>query len=657
MTPVTEDNLPTIQSIALNVDCEASKRLRDYILDFDMFFNNLPHFHSSCLCKLKYKLQSIRKKRKCEEVTDFSLCIFCQEHKCETLSHFADQGFASFLNDLNNLNDDMIENLNKFFNFERVKTLVDVESSKEEFSPNKFKTHKCCRQRFRVKMYRRKISHKTSSSEPENTEVNVETTTNEDIFELLAKRKKKNEELEQRKKRKMLPEPNEFNYETKCVLCGVKEGRNRGKFRSIKDINIQKTIDSANKREHSDIIKILNHGIDFKIGLLCHYKCFLNYNKYKPKKGVRDGYEMAFRAVITEIENPMFKDGKVFSLVKLREMFLTILMEYKIESTRNLNAFSNKIKEYYTFDNKCRVNIILYPDYFIYSNHLSESEVTPQINELKKEQFSKDLADSNKDTLFEVESNKDSENNEKKKKWRFLCTQCGYKCLKKGALKKHLKKHEVKNIEGIALPKPVMCDICGKMVKSQKSLKVHLLSHSGETYPCPQCEKIYKSKYALRHHALTHTGVKNVECPDCGKKYFAKKQLSNHISKVHRGKQFLCTTCGKSFKSNDLLKEHSNKHTGIRPFICKECGKGFKFRGNLRTHVLAHDGKKPQMCSICNFGCYTKDNLKIHMAQHTDNKEFMYSSTVKTNEKSISEKDIHIDDRISNIKYQTYFPL
>ncbi|CAL4066531.1 unnamed protein product, partial [Meganyctiphanes norvegica] len=109
-----------------------------------------------------------------------------------------------------------------------------------------------------------------------------------------------------------------------------------------------------------------------------------------------------------------------------------------------------------------------------------------------------------------------------KKKWRFSCTECGYKCVKKSTLKKHSKKHEMRSIEEIVLSKQVMCELCGKMVKSKNSLKVHMQSHSGEKFPCSHCEKVYNSKYSLNDHARIHTGEKNKECPDCGKKFLEK---------------------------------------------------------------------------------------------------------------------------------------
>merc|ERR1712179_98602 len=152
-------------SIVLNVEDDVCKRLNDYIFDIDLFLNNLPQYHPNCLSKYKSRLQSFRKKRKGLIETDFSLCIFCQEHKVELLNNFSDQGFVTFLQDLNTLDDEMIEKLSECFNFDRIRKLVEVESVKEEFSPNKFKIHKICRHRFRMS-YRRKKNLKTSLLNP-----------------------------------------------------------------------------------------------------------------------------------------------------------------------------------------------------------------------------------------------------------------------------------------------------------------------------------------------------------------------------------------------------------------------------------------------------------------------------------------------------------
>ncbi|CAL4076347.1 unnamed protein product, partial [Meganyctiphanes norvegica] len=197
---------------------------------------------------------------------------------------------------------------------------------------------------------------------------------------------------------------------------------------------------------------------------------------------------MAFSALIAEIEGPMFRNGKVFSLDHLKEIFLKSLMEFKIESNLKMRPFINKIQMYYTFNDKCKVNVIPYPDYFVYSNHLNELQVAPQINKLRRDKEN----ECNRNSKFHEEVGE--ENGEIKTKLRFSCTECGYKCNKKSSIKNHIKKHELGSIEKIVLSKEFMCDICGKMLKSQKSLQVHLNTHSGEKYSCSKCDKILHSK-------------------------------------------------------------------------------------------------------------------------------------------------------------------
>ncbi|CAL4096808.1 unnamed protein product, partial [Meganyctiphanes norvegica] len=666
LTYVTEDNLEVIQSIVLNVDCESSNRLKDYILDTDMFLNNLPQYHTDCQKRLKDTLKRLRNKRKLSNETDLLLCIFCQEHRSRILNNFTKKGFTSLRHELDNMDDEMRERLQKHFNLDRVKNIVATESAKEEFSPKTFKLHNCCRSQFRIKDRTRKSlksltsepekSLNTLSSEPENMEENVEITPDEEIFELLAKRKRRKEEEELRKERKELPEPNEFDYRRKCVLCGTSI-HHRGKFKTIRDIAIQKTKESADKKQHSDIVKILEHAGDVGMAVLCHHKCYGYYNYSKEpyaKKGTFDLYETAFKPVVERMEEPMFRHGKVISLLELREIFIQNLKIFNIETEQKMSQFAQRVKAYYTFK-KCRVKCLMYPDYFIYSNHLSEAQVAPQIFRMRKERENEGSEQVNTE-----DSNKDSSNIKPKKKWRFACTECGYKCYKKNSFQNHIKKHELKSIEEIVLAKQEMCEVCGKMLKNKMCLKIHLRMHSGEKFSCSQCDRAYYSKSALSSHELMHTGERNVECPECGKKFFAELHVKRHIKKVHgtSDKEYLCSVCGKSLRTKEKLKEHMRKHSDDRPFVCKECGKGFKYSSNLRTHLLAHEGKKPQMCSICSFGCMTKANLKLHMAKHTGNYEqMMVSSNEEENEKNVSIKYLNLDEDIQNIKVQTYFPL
>ncbi|CAL4063497.1 unnamed protein product [Meganyctiphanes norvegica] len=650
ITHVTENNITAIQNFVLNVDCESSTRLKEYIFDIDMFLNNLPFYHKSCQSRLYSRLQSFRKKRKNSDETDFSLCIFCQEHRLKPANKLSEKAFATLLKDYNKLDDEMIEKLKKCFNFDRVKNIVELESGEEEFSPDKLKMHQFCRHKL-VNKYRPRKRQKTSTSIPENEEENCEITPDEETLELLAKRNKR---IEVEKQRKELPEPNEFNYIRKCVLCGT-SSTSKGKYKSLCGTTIQKTRKLADENNHSDIIKILEHGVDHAIKLLVHSKCLLNYNYntfYHETSGKKEHFEKAFRTVLSEIEEPMFRNGKVFCLVELKEKFLSKLLEFNIKGAQRMKEFVKRIKKYYKFSGKCRVNVIPYPVYCMHSIYLTELYVSRQIEQIKKGKDNQN-EDGSQSLVQGVDDLGDSSTKKSKLKnnKRFSCPECKYKCCYETSLKKHIKKHSLGTVESL-ISKEIMCDFCGKILKNKQSMKVHMRMHSGENYPCSQCDRTYLSISALNSHALIHSGEKNVECPDCGAKFFAKIYLNKHISVVHGDKRFLCPVCGKSYKTKQSLKEHSVKHTDERPYVCKECGKTFKYPKNLKTHKLAHEGKKPYMCSLCSFGCYTKANLKLHMTKHTGMKEqFMCSSSDSMNEKC-SEKYT-----IPNEESQTYFPL
>lgn len=635
----------------------------------------------------------LRKKKKDSEETDSSLCILCQENRMESLKKLTSIGTESLQNDLSKHDDEKIEKLDDFFNFDRIKNLMEVESakiqeidsSKEEIPSDQYKMHKKCRMKFMVKNRPRKHG-RPRKQDQENLEDNGENSADEDIYELLAQREKKNEEEKMKKQRKILPEPEEFSFKKKCVFCGTTNNVHKGKYvRAIKEDKMQKLIDNAEKNQDLDIKKILEHGVNFGVKLQSHEKCYNYYYYGKPqrvKKGTREHYDKSFKAVITEIEDPMFKDGKVFGLHELREKFLNNLSEFEIESDMKMCTFANRLKTYYTFDNKCKVIVIPHPDNFIHSKYVSESQIAPQIDELTKsrsnesmEEGAEDLAgskitvnfDGNKKWRYSCNKcafkcyGKNTYDKHTKKHERFKCTKCDYRCFKKGSLKEHMKEHKL-TLEEINLAK-IMCDTCGLMLRNQQSLKVHMKKHSGEKFYCLQCDKSYFNKTSLDSHVLSHTGEKNEECPHCGKRFMLKKYLKGHIRKVHEPRPanwhirpYLCSECGKSFRTKERLKEHSRKHSDERPFLCNECGASFKYRAPWRTHMLAHEGKKPQMCSICNYGCYTKANLELHMAKHSGiNEQLVSSKAEKINEKKVLEKYNHLYE-VPNIKPQAFFP-
>lgn len=112
-------------------------------------------------------------------------------------------------------------------------------------------------------------------------------------------------------------------------------------------------------------------------------------------------------------------------------------------------------------------------------------------------------------------------------------------------------------------PRPeVECTICHKWLKSDRSLRKHMISHrdeaSGTVFKCPQCDVEKKSRHSLASHIRYH----------------------------HSNRIFACTMCTKEFKTPIALKEHEATHTGVDLYTCPFCPKTFRSHANMHKHKL-----------------------------------------------------------------------
>ncbi|CDQ65383.1 zinc finger protein 329 [Oncorhynchus mykiss] len=113
--------------------------------------------------------------------------------------------------------------------------------------------------------------------------------------------------------------------------------------------------------------------------------------------------------------------------------------------------------------------------------------------------------------------------------------------------------------------KPFQCNVCGKFLKREKSLIVHMMGHAGEKpFTCPLCNKGFVAVGTLKTHLKLHTG-----------------------ERPHR-----CHVCGRCFKLKGALTEHMRIHTGEKPFSCHDCGKCFSRTNALTNHMLHIHKKK-----------------------------------------------------------------
>lgn len=211
------------------------------------------------------------------------------------------------------------------------------------------------------------------------------------------------------------------------------------------------------------------------------------------------------------------------------------------------------------------------------------------------------------------------------------------------------------------------CDICQKVYRDEKFLKIHKrYTHMPEEdkIPCPLCSYKANRTGALRvHMGLAHgqdkvneyfkpvlKSRKSHACNLCTRSYTRKDSLQRHIRRKHLNRhtateeptkppkppkpkekeRFLCTYCGQSFSSKGGLESHILTHTDERPFSCDICNKTFKRLKDLQLHRVIHSDEKPHQCSECGKAFKRVDKLKIHMRVHSELRPYKCSECEKT---------------------------
>ncbi|KAM9792287.1 uncharacterized protein ACB057_010819 [Neosynchiropus ocellatus] len=181
--------------------------------------------------------------------------------------------------------------------------------------------------------------------------------------------------------------------------------------------------------------------------------------------------------------------------------------------------------------------------------------------------------------------------------------------------------------------KPKTCHICRRVLRNGRSLRRHLLVHTGEKpFKCFICARGFNQKGNLKTHMKVHEGettwILREEkhkpkpppapvnlCGDCGMDFPEPQQLEKH-REVHR-KPYSCDACGKSFKCPRYLEKHSTIHTGELPFGCETCAKRFFTAALLRVHMLRHTGKKSFHCKLCKKSFWLRHKLRTHLLTHS----------------------------------------
>ena len=175
------------------------------------------------------------------------------------------------------------------------------------------------------------------------------------------------------------------------------------------------------------------------------------------------------------------------------------------------------------------------------------------------------------------------------------------------------------------------CSICGKALKTKKTLKRHSVTHSSDRpFPCPVCPSRFKVKSHLSDHVvMVHQDHRPFPCPHCPAQFKTKIALSGHVRRRHSSaaphqdsdrnlKLILCHVCGRSCGSAAEMKRHLLTHSREKPFKCGVCGFAFLRKVSLETHMKKHSGEKPYTCEYCGQSFTFHNVFVYHRNRHLD---------------------------------------
>lgn len=189
----------------------------------------------------------------------------------------------------------------------------------------------------------------------------------------------------------------------------------------------------------------------------------------------------------------------------------------------------------------------------------------------------------------------------------YTCDVCGTEYPSHASYVSHRRIHKPKKLE---------CKKCGKFFRFNYSLKEHMRIHGWrKPLKCEQCPKTFTLMRSLTAHINTrHLNLVNTaKCDVCGKVLASERSLRFHMT-IHTGeKPHSCNDCQKSFPTRGELNKHIRIHQA-KPYACGTCEKAFVRRWALELHVKAlHTSERPHKCHICQRGYITTSTLKRHL--------------------------------------------
>uniref|UniRef100_A0A182RXT5 C2H2-type domain-containing protein n=1 Tax=Anopheles funestus TaxID=62324 RepID=A0A182RXT5_ANOFN len=184
----------------------------------------------------------------------------------------------------------------------------------------------------------------------------------------------------------------------------------------------------------------------------------------------------------------------------------------------------------------------------------------------------------------------------------YTCTICGGQFTGKATIKEHLDTVH-------AAIKRRSCEYCGRTFVQTGDLTRHVRIHTGHRpFKCPvvECSFAFIGSGDLHKHVRRHNQQplpKPHVCDQCGKDferpYDLKRHKTMHAKSEPDFKGITCGVCGKVFARQDQFRAHTYRHIGYRPYQCEICGKAFTDPSNYSKHARLHEMDGVEV--VCNF--------------------------------------------------------
>ena len=162
------------------------------------------------------------------------------------------------------------------------------------------------------------------------------------------------------------------------------------------------------------------------------------------------------------------------------------------------------------------------------------------------------------------------------------CELCGKEVAKKLIARHILQKHSVG---------PFKCDQCERSFSTSAHLKLHQDSRHDPTrpvmeeFPCNICGKILAAERSLKKHLKSHEKSKNIDTPEgILNEQIKSMMLVSNVDLPKYGKARICKVCGKQGAWNDIRKHIEAHHiTGVT-HTCNFCWNTYKSLNSLAAH-------------------------------------------------------------------------